>query len=272
MTSITGWRIVVGADDAGVDYKNILRRTWRPTTGSPRSIDVGVNDRRGPTPPTRTSRSRRPGWSPPARPTARCWCAAPDSAWPSAPTRCPASGPSPPTTASRSNARCCRTTPRCCASASASSASSWPAGWPRSGWTTSSTRPRRRRRRSTPSHEYEPTSRPLTITEEHHHEHDSITDPHVDLDFSLAGKAAVVTGGASGIGAAIASAFAAKGATGRDPGPVAGRRRRAGARTRRDAHAAFACDVSSPAVGHRGSRPGPRPLRPHRHPGQLAPA
>ena len=41
---------------------------------------------------------------------------------------------------------------------------------------------------------------------------DSITDPHVDLDFSLAGKTAVVTGGASGIGAAIASAFALKGA------------------------------------------------------------
>jgi NAD(P)-dependent dehydrogenase (short-subunit alcohol dehydrogenase family) len=34
----------------------------------------------------------------------------------------------------------------------------------------------------------------------------------VDLDFRLDGKVAVVTGGASGIGAAIASAFAAKGA------------------------------------------------------------
>ncbi|MGE2716922.1 SDR family oxidoreductase [Mycolicibacterium litorale] len=34
----------------------------------------------------------------------------------------------------------------------------------------------------------------------------------VDLDFSLAGKVALVTGGASGIGAAIADAFAAKGA------------------------------------------------------------
>jgi NAD(P)-dependent dehydrogenase (short-subunit alcohol dehydrogenase family) len=37
--------------------------------------------------------------------------------------------------------------------------------------------------------------------------------PHpIDLDFSLAGKVAVVTGAGSGIGAAIAAAFAAKGA------------------------------------------------------------
>jgi len=35
----------------------------------------------------------------------------------------------------------------------------------------------------------------------------------VDLSFSLADKVAVITGGASGIGAAIASAYAAKGAT-----------------------------------------------------------
>ena len=34
----------------------------------------------------------------------------------------------------------------------------------------------------------------------------------VDLNFSLGGKVALVTGGASGIGSAIASAFAAKGA------------------------------------------------------------
>lgn len=39
-----------------------------------------------------------------------------------------------------------------------------------------------------------------------------MTDAPSDLDFSLAGKVAVVTGGASGIGAAIATAYAAKGA------------------------------------------------------------
>jgi NAD(P)-dependent dehydrogenase (short-subunit alcohol dehydrogenase family) len=38
------------------------------------------------------------------------------------------------------------------------------------------------------------------------------SQPTVDLSFSLAGKVAVVTGGGSGIGAAIAAAYAAKGA------------------------------------------------------------
>ncbi|MGH3640578.1 MAG: GolD/DthD family dehydrogenase [Mycobacterium sp.] len=39
------------------------------------------------------------------------------------------------------------------------------------------------------------------------------TKPEVDFDFRLDGLVALVTGGASGIGAAIAAAFAAKGAT-----------------------------------------------------------
>jgi NAD(P)-dependent dehydrogenase (short-subunit alcohol dehydrogenase family) len=61
----------------------------------------------------------------------------------------------------------------------------------------------------------------------------------VDLSFSLDGKVAVITGGASGIGAAIASAYAAKAAkvvildltVPSEPGDVA----------------AFACDVTDPA-------------------------
>ncbi|MEW5809289.1 MAG: GolD/DthD family dehydrogenase [Actinomycetota bacterium] len=39
-----------------------------------------------------------------------------------------------------------------------------------------------------------------------------MTEPVVDLNFPLTGKTAMVTGGASGIGAAIAAAFATKGA------------------------------------------------------------
>ncbi len=39
-----------------------------------------------------------------------------------------------------------------------------------------------------------------------------MSEPIVDLDFSLSGKVALVTGGAAGIGAAIAAAYAAKGA------------------------------------------------------------
>jgi D-threitol dehydrogenase (NAD+) len=40
-----------------------------------------------------------------------------------------------------------------------------------------------------------------------------MTSSEIDYDFSLAGKVAVVTGGASGIGSAIVDAYAAKGAT-----------------------------------------------------------
>jgi NAD(P)-dependent dehydrogenase (short-subunit alcohol dehydrogenase family) len=40
-----------------------------------------------------------------------------------------------------------------------------------------------------------------------------MTPSEIDYDFSLAGKVAVVTGGASGIGSAIVDAYAAKGAT-----------------------------------------------------------
>ena len=58
--------------------------------------------------------------------------------------------------------------------------------------------------------------------------------PHVDLTFSLSGKVALVTGGASGIGAAIAAAFVAKGAevATADLSP----------------HADFSCDVADPGA------------------------
>ncbi|KUI26630.1 short-chain dehydrogenase [Mycobacterium sp. IS-1742] len=71
-------------------------------------------------------------------------------------------------------------------------------------------------------------------------------EPTVDLDFALTGKVALVTGGASGIGAAIAAAFATKGAR-----VAVADLNEAGAREAATALATessgFGCDVSDPA-------------------------
>jgi NAD(P)-dependent dehydrogenase (short-subunit alcohol dehydrogenase family) len=68
----------------------------------------------------------------------------------------------------------------------------------------------------------------------------------IDLDFSLKGKRALVTGGASGIGAAICSAFAAKGARVAvvDLNVAAAQ---ANAKAIGGGATSFACDVSDPA-------------------------
>jgi NAD(P)-dependent dehydrogenase (short-subunit alcohol dehydrogenase family) len=73
-----------------------------------------------------------------------------------------------------------------------------------------------------------------------------MTEPVVDLDFPLTGKTAVVTGGGSGIGAAIASAFATKGARIAvvDLNADAAQRHAA---TLGDDSSGFRCDVSDPA-------------------------
>jgi len=68
----------------------------------------------------------------------------------------------------------------------------------------------------------------------------------MDLDFSLQGKVAIVTGGASGIGRAIIDAFAAKGAT----AVIADRTVEASAGDD-ETTATFACDVTDPvSVDH----------------------
>jgi NAD(P)-dependent dehydrogenase (short-subunit alcohol dehydrogenase family) len=73
-----------------------------------------------------------------------------------------------------------------------------------------------------------------------------MSEPVVDLDFSLRGKTALVTGGASGIGAAIASAFVAKGAR----AAIVDLRHDGAQKTADDlgnGSRGFGCDVSDPA-------------------------
>jgi D-threitol dehydrogenase (NAD+) len=70
--------------------------------------------------------------------------------------------------------------------------------------------------------------------------------PTVDLTFSLAGKVALVTGGASGIGGAIAEAYAAKGAQ-VAIADLNGQTAQAHADAVGNGARAFACDVSDPA-------------------------
>ena len=70
--------------------------------------------------------------------------------------------------------------------------------------------------------------------------------PSIDLDFSLKGKRALVTGGGSGIGAAVCNAFSAKGARVAvvDINAAAAE---AKAKTLDGGAKSFACDVSDPA-------------------------
>ena len=99
-------RLVIGSDDAGFDYKEALKADLEASGLVETVTDVGV-DATSHTPyPSRGHRRGRTR-SPPARRTARCWSAAPDSGSPLPPTRSPASGPSLPTTATPWSAPSC---------------------------------------------------------------------------------------------------------------------------------------------------------------------
>ena len=86
-----GLRIVVGSDDAGYEYKEALKGDLRGDSRVAEVTDVGVGSDEDTAYPHIAVAP--PGWSPRARPIARCWCAGPGSVWRSAPTRCPASAP-----------------------------------------------------------------------------------------------------------------------------------------------------------------------------------
>jgi D-threitol dehydrogenase (NAD+) len=73
------------------------------------------------------------------------------------------------------------------------------------------------------------------------------SDSHADLTFSLAGKVAVVTGGASGIGAAIGRAFVTQGAV-VAVADLALDAAEAAVAQLGNGCTAFACDVSDPAA------------------------
>lgn len=76
---------------------------------------------------------------------------------------------------------------------------------------------------------------------------------NIDLNFSLNGKTALVTGGASGIGKAVSSMYAAKGAKVAVV-DVNGDAAAAHARTLKNGAQAFQCDVSDAALVERTSK------------------
>ena len=64
------WRIVVGSDDAGLDYKNVLKDDLLRDDRVAEVIDVGVDADEPP--PTRTSPWRQPARSRGERRTVPC--------------------------------------------------------------------------------------------------------------------------------------------------------------------------------------------------------
>ena len=131
------WRIVIGSDDAGLDYKNALKADLEADPRVAEVIDVGVNnDQATPYPQVAVAAAEQVADGRADRALLVCGTGLGVAI---SANKAPASARLPPTTASPSNDPYSATTPRCCASGNGSSAWNWPADWPGNGSTTAST-------------------------------------------------------------------------------------------------------------------------------------
>ncbi len=140
------FRIVVGSDDAGFDYKEIIKADLATDPRVVSVTDVGVDaDGHTAYPHVAVDAARMVANGEADRAILICGTGLGVAI---AANKVPGIRASRRTTRSASSARSCRTTPRCSAWASASSASRSPGGWRRSGSATPSTRPAPAPRRS----------------------------------------------------------------------------------------------------------------------------
>ena len=135
-----GIRVVVGSDDAGLDYKELLKADLKGDERVAEVIDVGVgSDEQTAYPHVAVTAANLVAEGKADRALLICGTGLGVAI---AANKVPGVRAVTAHDSYSVDARCCPTTPRCCAWGSGWSASSWPAGWPRSGSATASTSPR----------------------------------------------------------------------------------------------------------------------------------